>query len=71
VIDLTPLNGPTLVSPCGREDLPAHSNVHYPCIKNFVDAVLEGKPLLSSGATAVWTDWVTARAVASRDLSVS
>jgi len=30
-----------------------------------VDAVLEGKPLLSSGATAVWTDWVTAKAVAS------
>jgi predicted dehydrogenase len=64
-IDLTPLNGPYLVSPRGREDLPAHPNVHYPCIKNFVDAVLEGKPLLSSGATAVWTDWVTEKAMAS------
>lgn len=69
VLDLTPLNGPELVSPCGREHLPAHSNLHYPCISNFVDAVLEGKPLLSSGATAVWTDWVTAKAVASNDLS--
>jgi predicted dehydrogenase len=68
VIDLTPLNGPELVSPCGQEHLPAHSNVHYPCITNFVDAVLEGKPLLSSGATAVWTDWVTERALAGNDL---
>jgi predicted dehydrogenase len=67
-IDLTPLNGPTLESPCGQENLPAHSNVHYPCIKNFVDALFEGKPLLSSGATAVWTDWVTERALADNNL---
>lgn len=64
-IDLTPLNAPSLLSPCGREDLPTHPNVHYPCVRNFVDAVLEGKPLLSSGATAVWTDWVTEKAMAS------
>jgi hypothetical protein len=64
-IDLTPLNGPELVSPGGRENLPAHSNLHYPCIKNFVDAVLDGQPLLSSGATAVWTDWVTEKALVS------
>ena len=36
-----------------------HANLHYPMLENFVDA-LEGKaPLLSSGATALWTDWVT------------
>lgn len=64
-MDLTPLNGPALVYPGGRETLPAHSNVHYPCVKNFVDAVLDGVPLLSSGETALWTDWVTAQAVAS------
>jgi predicted dehydrogenase len=64
-IDLTPLNGPELVSPRGRENLPAHPNLHYPCIKNFVDAVLDGQPLLSSGATAVWTDWVTEKALMS------
>jgi predicted dehydrogenase len=64
-IDLTPLNGPGLVSPRGREHLPAHPNVHYPCINNFVDAVLDGRPLLSSGATAIWTDWVTEKAVLS------
>jgi len=61
-MELSPLNGPDLVYPSGREHLPVHSNVHYPMIENFVDAV-EGKaPLLSSGATAFWTDWVTERA---------
>ncbi|HTV54129.1 MAG TPA: Gfo/Idh/MocA family oxidoreductase [Terriglobia bacterium] len=64
-MDLTPLNGPALVYPGGHENLPAHANVHYPCVKNFVDAILDGAPLFSSGDTALWTDWVTARAVAS------
>jgi 1,5-anhydro-D-fructose reductase (1,5-anhydro-D-mannitol-forming) len=63
-IDLSPLNGPNLALPDGPEALPPHPNPHYPCIKNFVDAVLDGEELLSSGATAVWTDWVTHRAVA-------
>lgn len=64
-LELTPLSGPSLVSPGCREELPADSNSHYPCVKNFVDAVLEGEPLLSSGAAALWTDWVTEAAVAS------
>lgn len=60
--ELSPLNGPDLVYPGGRESLPAHANLHYPMIENFVDAV-EGKaPLLSSGASAYWTDWVTEQA---------
>jgi predicted dehydrogenase len=62
-IDLSPLNGPEVVLPSGREALPPHSNFHYPCIKDFVDATLEGKELVSSGATAVWTDWVTENAL--------
>lgn len=62
-MDLTPLNGPGLVYPGGQENLPTHANVHYPCVKNFVHAVLDGAPLLSSGGTALWTDWVTAQAV--------
>ena len=61
-MELSPLNGPDLVYPGGRENLPAHANLHYPMIENFVDAV-EGKaPLLSSGASAFWTDWVTEQA---------
>ncbi|HKS94522.1 MAG TPA: Gfo/Idh/MocA family oxidoreductase [Terriglobia bacterium] len=64
-MDLSPLNGPALVYPGGRENLPAHSNLHFPCVKNFVDAALDGAPLLSTGDTASWTDWVTAQALAS------
>lgn len=62
ILDLTPLNGPVLISPTGEENLPPHSNLHFPCIENFVDAVLEHKPLLSSGVTAISTDWVTEQA---------
>jgi 1,5-anhydro-D-fructose reductase (1,5-anhydro-D-mannitol-forming) len=61
-MELSPLNGPDLVYPSGSENLPAHANLHYPMLENFVDAV-EGKgPLLSSGASAFWTDSVTERA---------
>jgi 1,5-anhydro-D-fructose reductase (1,5-anhydro-D-mannitol-forming) len=58
-IDLTPLNGPDLVYHGGREMLPPHSNLHYPMIENFVDAVLGKSPLLASGESSYWTDWVT------------
>ena len=64
-MDLTPLSGPELVYPGGREDLPAHANLHFPCIQNFVAAVLDGAPLLASGESSLWTDWVTEQAVAS------
>lgn len=63
-IDLTPLNGPDLIYSLGQEEIPNHANLHYPCIKNFVDAVLDAEALLSSGRTALWTDWVTAKALA-------
>jgi len=64
-MDLTPLNGAQLVYPGGKEDLPAHANLHFPCIQNFVAAVLDGAPLLSSGSTALWTSWVTEQAIES------
>jgi 1,5-anhydro-D-fructose reductase (1,5-anhydro-D-mannitol-forming) len=58
-MELSPLNGPALIFPRGSENLPAHANLHYPMMENFVDAI-EGKaPLLSSGLSAYWTDWVT------------
>lgn len=62
-MELTPLNGPELIYPGGREHLPPHANLHFPCVQNFVNAVLDGTPLLSSGSTAFWTDWVTEQAV--------
>jgi hypothetical protein len=39
-----------LVSPAGEENLPPHSNLHFPCIENFADAVLEHAPLLPTMA---------------------
>jgi predicted dehydrogenase len=64
-LELSPLNGPELVYPGGRELVPAPANLHFPCIEDFVSAVLSGAEPRSSGATALWTDWVTARASAS------
>jgi len=61
-MEMSPLNGPDLIYPGGRESLPVHSNVHLPLVENFVDAV-EGKArLAASGADAYLTDWVTERA---------
>jgi 1,5-anhydro-D-fructose reductase (1,5-anhydro-D-mannitol-forming) len=66
-MEMSPLNGPELVYPGpakagGRENLPPHANLHYPLLENFVDAVDGKAPLLSSGASAYWTDWVTEKA---------
>jgi 1,5-anhydro-D-fructose reductase (1,5-anhydro-D-mannitol-forming) len=61
-MELSPLNGPDLLYPGAHEKLLPHPNLHYPMLENFVDAV-EGKaPLVASGASSFWTDWVTERA---------
>jgi len=62
-IELGPLNGPVLRHPGGAEELPPHHNLHYPCIENFVTAVLDGAPLVASGESSAWTDWVTEQVV--------
>jgi len=64
-INLTPLFGPDLVYPGGREEIPPPQNLHYPCVENLVSAVLEKTPLVSSGKTAILTDWVTEQAIRS------
>jgi len=61
-MELTPLNGPDLVYPGGREHLPVHQNVHLPMIENFLDAVEGKSSLLASGADSFWTDWIIERA---------
>ena len=66
-IDLTPLNGPELAYPGGHEEISAPQNLHYPCVENFVNAVLDGTPLESSGRTAMVTDWVTEQVKKSTD----
>jgi 1,5-anhydro-D-fructose reductase (1,5-anhydro-D-mannitol-forming) len=62
-IDLTPLNSPAIVHPNGQEHLPSHENLHFPCVQDFVRAVLDGEPLRSTGATAMVTDWVTEQVI--------
>jgi 1,5-anhydro-D-fructose reductase (1,5-anhydro-D-mannitol-forming) len=61
-MELSPLNGPDLIYPGGREHLPVHENVHIPLIENFVDAVNGKTSLIASGTDSYWTDWVTERA---------
>jgi predicted dehydrogenase len=63
-ISLDMLNGPALRLLDSRgnlreEHLPAHANVHYPAVENFVAAVLDGAPLACPIDEAMWTDWVT------------
>lgn len=66
IMDLTPLNGPGIVYPGGCEQLPPHQNLHFPCIENFVGAVLDGAPLAAAGSSSLLTDritgWVTEHA---------
>jgi hypothetical protein len=63
-IGLDPLNGPELrLTTRNRtvvEQMPAHANLHYPVIENFVDAALSNNPgqLACPAAQAAWTDWV-------------
>jgi len=61
-MELSPLNGPELIYPGGHENIPVHTNVHIPMIENFVDAVFGKAPLLASGASSYWTDWITEQA---------
>jgi hypothetical protein len=61
-MELSPLNGPDLIYPGGREHLPVQENVHVPLIENFADAVNGKAALLASGADSYWTDWITERA---------
>jgi 1,5-anhydro-D-fructose reductase (1,5-anhydro-D-mannitol-forming) len=61
-LDLSPLNAPGLVHPGGSEQIPAPANLHYPCIEDFVSAVLEGGAPRSTGATALAAEWVMSQA---------
>jgi len=56
-LDLTPLNGPALAYPGGAEEIPAHANLHLPCIEDFANAVLDGNEPVSTSATALAAEW--------------
>jgi predicted dehydrogenase len=65
-IQLDPLSGPELRIGRRAEHLPAHENVHYPAVENFVSAVLDGTPQACPAEEAIWTDWVTEAAARGR-----
>jgi len=56
---LDPLNSPTLRTPAGELNLPPHSNLHFPIVHDFVNAVLDSRAPACSIAEAIRTDWVT------------
>jgi 1,5-anhydro-D-fructose reductase (1,5-anhydro-D-mannitol-forming) len=62
-MDLSPLNSPALRYPGGHEQIPAPENLHYPCIEDFVSAVLENRQPRSNGESAMLTDWVSEHVV--------
>jgi predicted dehydrogenase len=70
-IVLNPLNGPALRLTTSdgtvlEENLPAHSNVHFPLVENFASAMLDGHPLACPIDEAIWTDWVTEQVMRDR-----
>ena len=71
-IDLDPLNGPELrvnVGAGGKvETLPAHENVHFPLIQNFVGAVAANSvaSLACPGEQGQWVDWAIEQIVRSQ-----
>ncbi len=68
-IDLSPLNGPELVYPGGAEAVPAPANLHYPCVEDFVTAVLRDLPPVCGGASALIAEWVMDRAASTSQSS--
>jgi 1,5-anhydro-D-fructose reductase (1,5-anhydro-D-mannitol-forming) len=67
-LNLDPLSGPGLritnAAWSREESWPAHANVHYPIVHDFVNAVLDGSPLACPGSEAIQVDWVTERVAA-------
>jgi len=68
-IQLDPLNGPLLRCNGREESLPAHANLHFPAVENFVSAVLDGAPLMCPGEEAIRTDWVTEQVMRQAEIS--
>jgi 1,5-anhydro-D-fructose reductase (1,5-anhydro-D-mannitol-forming) len=65
-IEMSPLNSATLAYPGGAEELPPHANLHFPCVQNFVNALLDGEELRATGQTSMVTDWVTEQVQSNR-----
>lgn len=66
-IDLSPLNGPQMrirtLDGEREEELPPHTNLHYPIVSNFAAAISGATALACSATDAAQTDWVIEHAV--------
>jgi predicted dehydrogenase len=58
-LDLDPLNGPRLRTQTGDLEMPAHANLHFPIVQDFVEAALDGRAPACPISEAIQTDWVT------------
>jgi predicted dehydrogenase len=65
-MDLSPLNGSGLKYPGGCESIPAHENLHFPCIADFVDSVKRSVPPACPASAALETEWVMRLASSAR-----
>jgi predicted dehydrogenase len=65
-IDLSPLNSPELVHPGGTERIAAPGNLHYPCVEDFVSAIVRGILPRSYGEGALAAEWVMDQAATSQ-----
>jgi predicted dehydrogenase len=57
-LNLSPLNGPDLIHPGGSESIPAHENLHYPCIADFVAALAAHIAPACPAEVGLYTEWV-------------
>jgi hypothetical protein len=66
-LGLDSLNGPELRVAGKVETLPAHANLHFPLVENFVDAVPANSEdrLACPADQGRWVDWVIEKAVRS------
>ncbi len=67
-IGLDPLNGPELRVAGRTEMLPAHPNLHFPIVENFVDAIAGDDPtrLACPAEQAAWVDWAIEEVVSAQ-----
>jgi predicted dehydrogenase len=67
-LGLDPLNGPELRVGGQLELLPPHTNLHYPLVLNFVDAIVSNSPatITCSGEQGRWVDWTIEQVVQSQ-----
>jgi 1,5-anhydro-D-fructose reductase (1,5-anhydro-D-mannitol-forming) len=67
-LGLDPLNGPELRVGDQVEMLPPHTNLHYPLVANFVDAIVSNSAaaITCSGQQGRWVDWTIEQVVQSQ-----